>query len=72
MHKTKSGRWQPDKPKPVPVSSADGNDTELAGLQAYCRQALEAGIQMPWWYPLMHFQAAVGRLELDKRDQDHA
>jgi len=28
---------------------------------AVCREAMAAGIMMPWWYPLMHFEAAVGR-----------
>ena len=55
MHQTASGRWVPDKP---PVSSPNGDDT---GLMAVCREAMAAGIMMPWWYPLMHFEAAVGR-----------
>lgn len=59
---TASGRWVPAKP---PKSTPDGDDTELATLQASCRDALAAGVELPWWYPLMSFQAAVGRLVLE-------
>lgn len=64
MHKTKTGRWQPDTPKKPAKSTPDGDDTELAALQAYVRSAMERGVFMPLWYPVMHFEAAVGRLAL--------
>ena len=65
MRQTKSGRWVPEKPQ---KSSPDGDNTELAALQAVCRDAIATGIVMPWWYPLMHFEAAVGRAALEADD----
>ena len=57
MRQTESGRWVPDKPqKPGPDEL-----TETGHAQAQCRRALAAGIEMPWWYPIMSFEAAVGR-----------
>jgi len=58
MRQTASGRWMPDKPEPEP----DRDDT---GVAAVCRAAITAGVVLPWWYPLMHFQAAVGRAALE-------
>ena len=65
MHKTKTGRWQPDsKPKTKAEPGPFGPDGELrmpewmAGVPA-----------MPWWYPLMHFEAAVGR-EVLRQDEE--
>jgi hypothetical protein len=60
MRQTKSGRWVPDKP---PEPSA--HDEHLANLQALARQCIAAGAEMPWWYPLLSFQAAVGRTVLE-------
>ena len=62
FHQTSTGRWQPDTPK----SSPDGECTKLEWAQALCRQGLAAGIEMPWWYPLMSFEAAVGRAQLER------
>jgi hypothetical protein len=63
VRQTASGRWMPAKLQQPErqKSSPDGDDTELASLQAYVREAIAAGVVMPWWYPLMSFEAAIGR-----------
>jgi hypothetical protein len=63
VRRTPGGRWVPARPpKPEPREP-----TALENMQAICRAGLAAGAEMPWWYPLMSFEAAVGRASL--RDQ---
>jgi hypothetical protein len=59
VRQTESGRWVPDKPdKPAEPSAYEEH---LASLQALARQCIADGMEMPWWYPLFSFEAAVGR-----------
>lgn len=56
MKQAKSGRWVPDaEPKPTPP------------VPLYQRYGIDLSVPLPWWYPLMHFEAAVGRQALRKR-----
>ena len=61
MRQTASGRWMPDKPPP-PHGSAAADDVDgVRQLQAICRDAIAAGIEMPADWPLLMLQANIGR-----------
>ena len=56
----KKGRYVPPK-EPEPQAEP---------VPLYQQYGIDLADPMPWWYPLMHFEAAVGRAHLREKGDD--